>query len=333
MLPRTGTFALALALVATPLSARAEGDPAKLQAAAEEFDEGTKAFKRKDYEEAAAHFEAADRYAPSPAALGNAIRARRSAKQHARAATLSQLALTRHPDEKGLADLARGIVAAHEKQLQRVDVSCKPACALVLDGKVASGEVTSFVIFLDPGSHNLAAGWSADRSRTVRLEASKGGVDKVDLEAPPEPPKPAEAPAEPRVEPTAAPPPPPPPPPAPTKPLDPWVTYAGAGATAVLLGASIWSGLDTKSSPGTQKVRDACGNRRPDCDSLYDQGKSKELRTNVLFGVTALVGVATGVAAAGFTNWSAPPPPSQGRRWSPVVRVSRGAFIGAEGTF
>lgn len=331
MRPRTGIFAIALALAATPLTARAEGDPAKLQAAAEEFDEGTKAFKRKDYEEAAAHFEAADRYAPSPAALGNAIRARKSAKQLARAATLSQLALTRHPDEKALADVARAIVTANEKLLQRVDVSCAPACALVLDGKVASGEVTSFVLFLEPGTHNLVAGWSSDRSRTVRLEATKGGADQVQLEAPPEPPKPVERSDEPRAEPRPTPPPPPPPPP--RKPLDPWVTYAGAGATAVLLGASIWSGLDTKRSPGTDKVRDACGNRRPDCDTLYDQGKSKELRTNVLFGVTALVGVATGVAAAGFTSWGASSPPSQGRGWTPVVGVSRGAFVGAEGKF
>ena len=331
MRPRTGILALAAALAATPQLARAEGDPAKLQAAAEEFDEGTKAFKRKEYEEAAAHFEAADRYAPSPAAIGNAIRARKSAKQLARAATLSQLALTRHPDDKALVDVARAIVAANEKSLQRVDVSCTPACALVLDGKVASGEVTTFVLFLDPGSHNLVAGWSADRSRTVRLEASKGGADSVKLEVPPEPPKPVERREEPRPEPkpeAVAPPPPPPP-----KPFDPWVTYAGAGATAVLLGVSIWSGLDTKSSPGTEKVRDACGNRRPDCDSLYDQGKSKELRTNVLFGATALVGVATGVVAAGFTNWSAPPRPSQGRAVSPVIGVAGGAFVGAEGRF
>src|SRR5688572_26614245 len=81
-----------LLTLSCPLGARAaEPDPARLQAAAEEFDEGTKAFKRKEYEEAAAHFEAADRYAPSPASLGNAIKARKAAKQLARAATLATL--------------------------------------------------------------------------------------------------------------------------------------------------------------------------------------------------------------------------------------------------
>ncbi len=332
MRPRTGIFVLAAAVFTTPSLARADGDPAKLQAAAEEFDEGTKAFKRKDYEAAAAHFEAADRYAPSAAAIGNAIRARKAGKQLARAATLSQLALTRHADDKALAELARGIVAGSEKQLQRVDVSCAPACGLVLDGKVASGEVETYVLFLEPGSHNLVAGWSGDRSRTVRLEATKGGSDSVKLDAPPEPPKPAEPPDEPKPEAKVRPEPAPPPPP-PRKPLDPWITYTGAGATALLLGVSIWSGLDTKSSPGTQRVRDACGNRRPDCDSLFDQGKSKELRTNVLFGATAVVGVATGVIAAGFTDWSGPRAPSQGRSISPLIGLSRGAFIGAEGTF
>lgn len=328
---RPGVLAIGIALTATPFAARAEGDPAKLQAAAEEFDEGTKAFKRKDYEEAAAHFEAADRYAPSPASIGNAIRARKSAKQLARAATLSQLAIARHPDDKALVDVAKALVAANEKSLQRIDVSCAPACTLVLDGKVASGEVTTFVLFLDPGSHNLIAGWSQDRTRTVRLEASKGGTDALKLEAPPEPPKAPEKRDDPKPE-VKTPDPVVPPPPPPKKGLDPWVTYAGAGATAVLLGVSIWSGLDTKSSPGTDKVRDACGNRRPDCDSLYDQGKSKETRTNVLFGATAVVGIATGVVAGAFTNWSAQPKPSQGKI-SPVLGVSQGAYIGAEGSF
>ena len=328
---RPRVLAIGIALLAMPTASRAEGDPAKLQAAAEEFDEGTKAFKRKEYEEAAAHFEAADRYAPSPASIGNAIRARKSAKQLARAATLAQLALTRHPDDKALVDVAKAIVSANEKSLQRVDVTCSPACALVLDGKVASGEVTTFVLFLEPGSHNLVAGWSSDRTRAVRLEATKGGVDAVKLEAPPEPVKPVEKRDDPKPVATTEPVSPTPPPPA--KGLDPIYVYAGAGATAALLAVSIWSGLDTKSSPGTEKVRDACGNRRPDCDSLYDQGKSKELRTNLLFGATALVGVATGVVAGGFTNWRAKPASSSVGGITPVLGVSRGAFVGAEGTF
>ncbi|HTJ84803.1 MAG TPA: hypothetical protein VL400_23955, partial [Polyangiaceae bacterium] len=55
-------------------------DPAKLKAAAESFEAGARAYKDKKYEEAAAHFEAADDAVPSAKALRLAIRARDEAK-------------------------------------------------------------------------------------------------------------------------------------------------------------------------------------------------------------------------------------------------------------
>ena len=67
---RAAALLLSFAACAVILPIAAQSDPAKLTVAAEEFDEGTKSFKRKEYEEAAAHFEAADRYAPSASALG-----------------------------------------------------------------------------------------------------------------------------------------------------------------------------------------------------------------------------------------------------------------------
>ncbi len=303
-------LALGVSWAAPPSSvAWAQGDAGKLAAAAEEFDEGTKAFKRKEYEEAAAHFEAADRYAPSPASIGNAIRARRSAKQLARAATLSALAIQRHPDAKELVATSKGILHEADKTLGRADITCRPACTLVVDGKVASdAEVTTFALYLDPGEHTVVAGWTQDRSKTSKLEAKKGEAQPLSLDAPPVPKKtePKPAPDAPPATSTA--------PSASTsatldpsarKPLPPWVTYGGAGLSGVLLGVSIWSGIDTQNNPGKTKVIEQCAGKSTSCDA-YATGKAKERRTNFLFGATALVGVATGVVALAFTDWSAP---------------------------
>ena len=60
-------------------------DADRLKAAADEFDSGRRSFKIKDFENAAVHFENADRDAPSPEALQSAIRARKEAGHTARA--------------------------------------------------------------------------------------------------------------------------------------------------------------------------------------------------------------------------------------------------------
>jgi hypothetical protein len=330
-----GPFVVVAALAVSLPVAGQQSDPGKLAAAAEEFDEGTKAFKRKDYEEAGAHFEAADRYAPSAGALGNAIRARKAAKQTARTATLCAQALTRFPDDKALADVAKDFLKQNEKSLQRLDISCSPGCTLVLDGKVASAEpVATYAMYVDPGSHSVVAAWSGDRSKTAQVEAKKGATDAQSFEAPPEKKKEAPPPSEPTAsaKPVATEAPPPPPP---KKPLPPVAVYAGAGATVVLLGVAIWSGLDTKSSPGTDKVRASCSVGAPDCQDLFNQGKGKELRTDLLFGGAALVGVATGVAAYFFTDWSgAPPKPETGRvRVLPAVSHDKSVGISASALF
>ena len=331
---RATSFLVVLTACAAASPLLAQSDPGKLTAAAEEFDEGTKAFKRKEYEDAAAHFEAADRYAPSASALGNAIRARKSAKQLARAATLSAHAVARFPDDKGLADVAKDFLKQNEKALQKLDVSCAPGCTLVLDGKIASAEpVAAYVMYLDPGSHTLVAGWSGDRSKSVPVDAKKGATDALKLEAPPEkkappPPPSATASASATTE--------PPPPPPPKGGLAPTFVYGGAAVTAVLLGVSIWSGLDTKASPGADRVRAECAGQPADCPA-FAQGKRKEVRTDILFGATAAVGIATGVVAAFFTDWSPRPaaeaPAAVRVRVLPVVSPDKSVGLSASALF
>src|SRR5207247_7186520 len=64
----------------------------RIRSAAEEYDMGRRAFIANAFEQAAVHFENAYSDAPPAEALRNAIRARRAAKQGARAATLASLA-------------------------------------------------------------------------------------------------------------------------------------------------------------------------------------------------------------------------------------------------
>lgn len=344
---RHAALTVAVFLVASLAGAQgAAPDPAKIQAASEAFDEGSKAFKAKDYDAAALAFEAADRAAPNPAALANAIRARKLAKQTARAATLAAAAVARYPKEKEITDLTDGLLQTADKTLHRVTVSCKPECTLLLDNKVATqGSVPVFVAYLDPGPHTFVGGWSGERTKTAKITGTAGGIESVDLVAPELPPAAASAtntgdkkpPPAPSSTSTAD-------EPGPTKPaasaklpepskggLPPWVTFLGGGATVVLGGVATWSGIDTQQNPGPDAVRAACAGQTKDC-ALFQQGLDKEKRTNILFGATAGVAVLTGVVAVFFTNWSGNTSAAQAgpRRLTPTFGTSLGRVDGSQ---
>jgi hypothetical protein len=332
--------ALMIPMSGTLVHAQPSSDPAKVKAAADAFDEGGKLFKAKDYEGAAAQFETADRYGPSPAALTNAIKARSKAGHLARASTLSAQALVRYPANADLNKLAKQTISANEKDLVRVDVTCTPACTLLLDQKVASGEpVATYTLYLEPSAHALVAGWTQDRSKSVSITGKKGDTQTLALEAPPEPPP---APKEKKDPvPTSsssttvdA----PPAPVAKKSGLPPWVFFTGVGISAIVGGVTVWSGLDATNNPGKSKVQTHCSTGLPDCDSLYDKGVSAQNRTNVLIVASAVSVAATGVVGLLFTKWgdSAPAPATQGAlnpRVTPAVSFGNGTTVGMLGTF
>src|SRR5688500_1803343 len=91
---------LAMTLATSPVLAQdTQPSPERIKAAADEFDRGRRAYLAKDYEQAAVHFENAYRDAPSAPTLRLAIRARRDAKQLARAATLATIAQAKYPED------------------------------------------------------------------------------------------------------------------------------------------------------------------------------------------------------------------------------------------
>src|SRR5882724_1463340 len=104
-------FALAATMSVASSARAAPPDAERLKTAAEEFDAGRRAFKTGQFEVSAAHFENADRDAPSPEALQSAIKARKEASQAARALTLAAWGVARYPSDKAFADFARNLFA------------------------------------------------------------------------------------------------------------------------------------------------------------------------------------------------------------------------------
>lgn len=343
----TAAFAVVLHVAgfASAAEESVEPSPTQVRSAAEAFDRGREAYKSEDYVEAAEQFESADANAPSPAALELAIRARDKAGQLDRAATLSALALARHPDDPNIQKIAPGIIARAKAELFELSLKCNDPCDVTVAGKLAPGRrSTERTVYVSPGRYTVLAGWSGDRSSSQQVDAASGAQGSLEFQAPAVPAAPplAMPPAamgatgdEPADGGT----------PHKSSALPPAVFWVGVGLTAVVGGVSIWSGLDTQSNPGPDKVRAACMIGAGDCQTLYQQGVDKQHRTNILIGVTAGVGIATGVIGAFFTDWGGaakkPAPDAEqaakvhkkGFSMEPWVTIGSGASVGALGRF
>jgi len=345
-----GLFSVAAAAIVLYAAgiARAEEEasdptPAQVRTAAEAFDRGREAYKSEEYVEAAEQFESADANAPSAAALELAIRAREKAGQLERAATLSALALARHPDDPSIQKVAPGVIQRAKSELFELSIKCDDPCEVTVGGKIAPGRrSTERTVYVSPGKYTVRAGWSGDRSLSKQVEAAKAGAGVLEFQAPVAP-TPSATPAETPPGTTAD------EPPADQGAaskggLPPAVFLVGVGLTAIAGGVTVWSGLDTQNNPGANHVRTECQMNAADCQSLYQQGLDKQHRTNLLIGVTAGVGIATGVIGAFFTDWSgskkkASPAASEAARLhrsfevEPWVSIGGGASVGALGRF
>jgi hypothetical protein len=327
-------------VLSTPLNvyaqnAGAEPTPAQVRTAAEAFDRGREAYKAEEYVEAAEQFEKADSSAPSAAALELAIRARDKAGEIDRAATLLALALKRHPGEANLLKLATDLDKRVKAELFMLTANCDTPCDLTVGGKIVHGlPDTQRTLFMRPGTVMIRAGWSDDRSDSQQVEAEKGGQGEVSFVTPTTPA--GEAMGKEPVERAPA-------------PVDPSTTkdegtvkksggwppaifFVGAGLTAVMGGITIWSGVDTVNNPGADKVEEECGNQGESCP-LYQEGLSKQRRTNILLGVTAGVGVATILVGILATDWSGGKgaASAEAKRLKPRVDVSPWASLDGGG--
>jgi hypothetical protein len=317
-------FALAVFLATTAAAAQpAPPDgpsPQDVQAASEAFAEGQRAQLRRDYARAAELFEIANASAPSAAALRSAVRNHRAAGHAAQAATGALEALALYADDRPTVQLANEVITELSPRLGRVILECAPECTATLDGRVLSSRaITARQIFVDPGNHVLRAEWQGYPPVERTVSAVAGQAQTLHLDRPPAPeppPEPTPPPVEPPVEPIAPPPALPPPSPR-SSGMSPAVFWIGTGVTAVLLGVSIWSGLDTLSA--RDDYRDDPTKER------YDDGVQLELRTNALFVASGVLGAATIAIGLFLTDW-------QAGESAPVVALGpEGAILGWRG--
>jgi hypothetical protein len=266
-----------------PALAQEEASASDRASAAEAYDRGTAAYLHRDYERAATWFETANRLAPAPAAILQAIRAHGRAGNEMRAASLAAQAAELYPDDRSVRRRTRSLLDAADQYL-RVRIACDAQCSLEIDGGVE--EMRD--LFLEAGAaHQLTATFSTgSQSREVRGEA--GETVEVSFEAPP-------APVVEEPDPIGT----------PTGPVDEgssiavipwWVTAAAGGVTLALAATLIWSGVDALDGVPAYEAM-------PTMELLQD-GQAREERTNWLIGATALMGVAT-AALAVFTDWEA----------------------------
>ncbi len=301
---RVSVLALVLCAPAGVL-AQEEPTPAQVRAAAEAFDRGREAYKAEEYVEAAEQFEKAYESAPSPAGIELALGARDNAGELYRAATLAALAVKRHPNDN-LLKLASDLDRRARVELFQLVANCDTPCDLTVGGKIAPGPPdTQRILYVAPGTVTVRAGWSDNRSESQQVEAVRGGQGEVTFVAPPIP-APVAAANQPAPSASSA--------ADPSQQRDegvgkksggwsPVVFFVGAGVTAVVGGVTIWSGVDTINNPGADRVREECGTQGESC-ALYQDGLSKQRRTNILAGVTAGVGIATILVGVLATDWS-----------------------------
>jgi hypothetical protein len=237
-----------------------------------------------------------------------AIRAHEHANNHVRAATLALELSRSYSEQSSATDYAKNVLETNAPKLLQVQVTCDEDCKLDVDGKLQ--EFLGF--FEEPGRpHTLTATFETG-SKTTKVQGEAGETREVSFEAPPPPPAPLIGASTGGVAETAdggtA-----------GRPLPPLYTFIGIGVTTAVLAGTIVSLVDMnqgvpeyESAAGELQVCRRAGNR--DCGTaearavqLYDEGQSKELRTNILLGATALAAVSTGVIALFLTDWSSSP--------------------------
>lgn len=293
---RASTLAAVLAAVcllspASSSAQAAEPSAADRDAAATAYDRGTSAFLSHDYARAAQWFETAYRLAPNPQALLGAMRAHERNGDLMRAGTLALRAAAFHADDPAAARAASATLAQATPLFLRVDVTCTATegsadCTVELDGVLASH--TSFFVTPDT-AHRIVAAFATGNAETS-VTGAAGETRGVTLEAPPPPPEGvAEAGDEDGPLRVAA---------ADPGGLSPAFFAVSGVLTVAAAGTLIWSGVDTLAGVGPYEAD-------PTPERLAD-GQGRELRTNVLIGVTGALAVTTVVLGI-FTDWDGSP--------------------------
>lgn len=266
--------------------------------AAKAFSQGQEAMLAGDPGRAAEMYELADELAPSAPALRNAARARLAAGHEAMAATDAAELLRRYSNDKESREVAEAILSQLSPKLTHFEVTCSEDCTVSLDGKAASSKPrTSHIFYAQPGTRTVGATFDGGRQAQKQVTAAVGSAVSVKLDAPPRP-QPAPALVGPQAPVSAAPP----------VAVESshgirraWVLAGSLLTVGLGVGATV-EGMATLDTRDQIKAAATAGNAMQ-AQTLYDQGRDQQLRTNLLIGAAAAAGVTTVILAV-FTDWS-----------------------------
>jgi len=318
----------AVVVVAATLTVRiAAADD--IAAAAAAFERAQAAELSGRHGQAAKLYELAYRIKPAAAALRGAIRMRLAAGDDDIAATHAETLLRRHPNDKVSRMTADRVLAHVAPRVTGIAIACDGLCVPVVDGKLVSLEpARKLTIYVQPGRHTVAVSFGRHTTDMHVFVGTKGQQVKLSFEPPSENIA-ASRPSTPTTHSaglTGA-----------RSPvaghqdlrrmrrISPWYFGVAAAAALGLVGATLWSGLDVL------QAYDEYDRSAPNAPQLYADGTDRELRTNVLIGVTAGV-AAVAVVLAVFTRWSGPTadphPRSEAQRTVILVPQTHGTNIG-----
>jgi hypothetical protein len=235
------------------------------------------------YALAAERFELAFTLQPSKEALRSAVRMQVSAENFARAATDAQTLLDRFGDDAPSAELARSILEEIGPRLARYEVSCRPACVLLVDHLVYFLDpARRHRLYLPPGRVSLEAQFASGRKALRFSTTGAGETAWLELDEPPAPAPSSsmragstraakassqhESAARSKGVPVVV----------------PWITGI---ATAACGAATLWAALDTK------RLHDAYV-QHPS-DETWNEGVARQKLTNALLASTAVLAATT----------------------------------------
>jgi hypothetical protein len=301
--------ALAVSAALAVLTATETSFGQDLAAAANAFSRAQKAELAGDHDSAAELYELADSLAPTPEALRSALRARKAAGQLGTAALDAEKLLQRYADDRRSKELAESTLDEAKRKLMRLEVHCRPrACGVMLDSAAASADTSEqHVIYVEPGDHRVVATFGTDRTDPQALQGKPGDRPTLTFNAPPERKSiggalgaggqargNASGSADRGVI-------------AGGSGLPIWVFAVGAVVTAGLGAATIWSAVDVLQANSTYEHNNTLMPPPAgyDAQHAYNDGRSRETRTNFLVGATIVAGVSTTIVAV-FTRWGGP---------------------------
>jgi tetratricopeptide (TPR) repeat protein len=282
---RVGLWSLALPLCVSLPVAAAPADDCQEQpevCGRRAFEAGIAEYRAGRYPAALEHFVAAQRLKPHPAVLFNLALAEVKLGLPLEASEHFEQVASDPNAAPELAEKARVERDQAERSLALIELEADVQAEVRIDGRLVAGRPPRQRV--NPGKHRVVvvARGKQTVDRVVELREGERLLITLDVAREQAIGEPAGAPAAERP---------------PARGPSPWWFYGGIGLTAVLGGVTVWSALDTQAAYDAYSEDLASLDQRQ-VDERVRDGHSRELRTNLLIGATAVAAAGTAILGA-----------------------------------